>query len=57
MLFNDYDIRGVVNLAVEIYADNSIKIPETFVNTNVVSTLTLIVVAYKHWMTGRNNVK
>lgn len=57
MLFNDYDIRGVVNLAVESYADNSIKIPETIVNTNVVSTLTLIVVAYKHWMTGRNNVK
>ncbi|WP_428026086.1 dTDP-glucose 4,6-dehydratase [Arcobacter sp.] len=49
-IFNQYDIRGVIHFAAESHVDNSIKMPEIFIETNVKGTFTLIDVAYKYWM-------
>lgn len=50
LLFEQYDIRGVIHFAAESHVDNSIKNPGVFVQTNVNGTFTLIDVAYKAWM-------
>lgn len=49
-IFNEYDIQGVIHFAAESHADNSIKNPGVFIETNVTGTFTLIDVAYKYWM-------
>lgn len=50
LIFNEYDIRGVIHFAAESHVDNSIKNPSIFIETNVNGTFTLLDVAYKHWM-------
>lgn len=49
-IFNDFDIRGVINFAAESHVDNSIKNPEVFIHTNVNGTFNLLHNAFKHWM-------
>ncbi|MBV5277901.1 MAG: dTDP-glucose 4,6-dehydratase [Campylobacteraceae bacterium] len=50
ILFNEYDIQGVIHFAAESHVDNSIKNPGVFIETNVNGTFILIDVAYKYWM-------
>ncbi|MBN2768497.1 MAG: GDP-mannose 4,6-dehydratase, partial [Campylobacterales bacterium] len=50
LIFERYDIKGVIHFAAESHVDNSIKNPGVFVQTNVNGTYTLIDIAYKHWM-------
>ena len=56
-LFNQYDIRGVIHFAAESHVDNSIKNPKAFIQTNIEGTFTLLNAAFKHWMSGTNQVK
>ena len=56
-LFEEYDIRGVIHFAAESHVDNSIKNPLAFIRTNIEGTFTLINTAYRHWMSGPNQVK
>ena len=56
-LFNQYDIRGVIHFAAESHVDNSIKNPKAFIQTNIEGTFTLLNAAFKHWMSGPNQVK
>ena len=56
-LFNQYDIRGVIHFAAESHVDNSIKNPKAFIKTNIEGTFTLLNAAFKHWMSGPNQVK
>ena len=56
-LFEEYDIRGVIHFAAESHVDNSIKNPLAFIRTNIEGTFTLINTAYRHWMSGSNQVK
>ena len=49
-VFEDYDIKGVINFAAESHVDNSILNPEKFLQTNIMGTFNLIDQAYKHWM-------
>jgi len=50
LIFNEYDIGGVIHFAAESHVDNSIKNPGVFIETNVTGTYTLIDVAQKYWM-------
>lgn len=56
-LFEEYDIRGVIHFAAESHVDNSIKNPLAFIRANIEGTFTLINTAYRHWMSGPNQVK
>lgn len=56
-LFNQHDIRGVIHFAAESHVDNSIKNPKAFIKTNIEGTFTLLNAAFKHWMSGPNQVK
>ena len=56
-LFNQYDICGVIHFAAESHVDNSIKNPKAFIQTNIEGTFTLLNAAFKHWMSGPNQVK
>jgi len=49
-IFDEFDIKGVIHFAAESHVDNSIKMPDIFVNTNINGTFTLLDVAYKKWM-------
>ncbi|MEW5818778.1 MAG: dTDP-glucose 4,6-dehydratase, partial [Cyanobacteriota bacterium] len=53
-LFNEYDLKGVINFAAESHVDNSIINPEVFVRTNIYGTLTLLESARKHWLKEPN---
>lgn len=48
-LFNDYRPDAVLNLAAESHVDRSITGPETFIQTNIVGTFTLLDCAYSYW--------
>jgi len=50
LIFNEYDIKGVIHFAAESHVDNSIKNPGVFIETNVNGTFTLLDVAQKYWM-------
>lgn len=56
-LFNEYDIRGVINFAAESHVDNSITGPKAFIETNVLGTFTLLDVARNYWMSAPNQYK
>lgn len=56
-LFSEYDFKGVIHFAAESHVDNSIKNPDTFIQTNIVGTFNLLDVSYKAWMNGPNDVK
>ncbi len=50
VIFEDYDIQGVIHFAAESHVDNSIKNPGVFIETNVNGTYTLVDVAKNYWM-------
>lgn len=41
-VFNNYRIDSIIHLAAESHVDNSIKNPETFLNTNILGTFNLL---------------
>ncbi len=49
-IFNEYNIQGVIHFAAESHVDNSINNPESFIQTNVNGTFTLVDVAKNYWM-------
>ena len=49
-LLRDYKIDTVVHFAAESHVDNSISGPETFIQTNIVGTYTLLEAARKYWL-------
>lgn len=57
ILFEKYDIQGVIHFAAESHVDNSIKNPKAFVNTNLLGTFHLLETARKHWMMAPNQIK
>ena len=48
-IFEKYDIDTVVHFAAESHVDRSILNPETFINTNVLGTFTLLETARNAW--------
>ena len=51
-LFESSDIDGVVHFAAESHVDRSIRMPDLFVRTNVLGTLSLLDAARAAWGTG-----
>ena len=49
-LFNTYRFSSVIHFAAESHVDNSIKHPDTFINTNIYGTFNILNVAKNHWM-------
>jgi len=49
-LFETYNFSSVIHFAAESHVDNSIKNPDTFINTNVYGTFNLIHTAKRYWM-------
>ena len=41
-MFNNYRIDSIIHLVAENHVDNSIKNPETFLNTNILGTFNLL---------------
>ena len=54
-IFCKYDIDTFIHFAAESHVDRSILQPETFLQTNVMGTFTLLDVAKTHWK-DRNDV-
>jgi len=48
-LFNEFKFEGVIHFAAESHVDNSIENPDTFIQTNVFGTFTLLDVARTFW--------
>lgn len=48
-IFQKYDIKGVIHFAAESHVDNSIARPDSFIQTNIYGTFTLLDVARKYW--------
>ena len=53
-LFNKHKINGVIHFAAESHVDNSIENPDTFIQTNVFGTFTLLSVAKSFWIESPN---
>lgn len=56
-LFNEYRFNGVIHFAAESHVDNSIERPDTFIQTNVFGTFTLLDVAKTFWKDSTNKTK
>jgi dTDP-glucose 4,6-dehydratase len=56
-LFNEHRFSGVVHFAAESHVDNSIASPDTFIQTNVFGTFTLLDVAKTFWMDSSHKPK
>lgn len=56
-LFTQYNIQGVIHFAAESHVDNSIKSPQTFIQTNIIGTFNLIETARQHWMEAPHQPK
>jgi dTDP-glucose 4,6-dehydratase len=52
-LAKQYEITHVVNFAAETHVDNSIKSPDSFVQTNVVGTHNLLYTFYEYWKNSK----
>jgi dTDP-glucose 4,6-dehydratase len=50
-LFAEYHPQGVIHLAAESHVDRSIDAPDTFIQTNVVGTTTLLSESLAYWRT------
>jgi len=48
-VFVDYNITDIIHLAAESHVDNSIKNPTTFIDTNIVGTHNLLILAKKYF--------
>lgn len=55
ILFQEYNIDGVIHLAAESHVDRSIKDPFSFAKTNVLGTLSLLQAAKKYWKDDFSN--
>lgn len=53
-LFQEYDIRYVVNFAAESHVDRSIEEPQLFLVTNILGTQNLLDTARRFWVTGKD---
>lgn len=51
-LFKIHQFSGVIHFAAESHVDNSIKHPDTFINTNIYGTFNLLNTAKNYWMDG-----
>ncbi|MDP5081740.1 MAG: dTDP-glucose 4,6-dehydratase [Winogradskyella sp.] len=49
-LFETFNFSGVIHFAAESHVDNSIKNPDTFINTNIYGTFNLLNTAKNYWM-------
>ena len=56
-LFSEHRFGGVVHFAAESHVDNSIASPDTFIQTNVFGTFTLLDVAKTFWMDSAHKPK
>ena len=56
-LFETYNFSAVIHFAAESHVDNSIKNPDTFINTNVYGTFNLLNTAKNQWMDAPFSVK
>ena len=56
-LFKKYTFSGVIHFAAESHVDNSIKNPDTFIQTNINGTFNLLDVAKNFWMDAPNLYK
>lgn len=54
-LFEEWEIDGVIHFAAESHVDRSIENPNTFIETNVNGTFTLLDVAKNHWLKQSEN--
>lgn len=48
-LFQKYQLTGVIHLAAESHVDRSIENPLSFIETNIIGTVTLLNAARKYW--------
>lgn len=53
-IFSKYDIDYVVNFAAESHVDRSIENPKLFLETNILGTQTLLDIAKKFWIVGKD---
>ncbi|MGL5937987.1 MAG: dTDP-glucose 4,6-dehydratase [Phocaeicola sp.] len=53
-LFTEYKFNCIVNFAAESHVDRSIENPQLFLKTNILGTQTLLDVARKAWVTGKD---
>jgi len=51
-LFKTYNFKSVIHFAAESHVDNSIKIPDAFINTNIYGTFNVLNIAKNYWMDG-----
>jgi len=56
-LFAKYNFNGVIHFAAESHVDNSIESPDTFLQTNIFGTFTLLEIAKTFWMESPNKIK
>lgn len=54
-LFQQYDFTGVIHLAAESHVDRSIANPLSFIETNIVGTVTLLNAARHAWASNQEN--
>ena len=50
-LFSEHQPQGMIHLAAESHVDRSIDAPDTFIQTNVVGTTTLLNESLAYWRT------
>ena len=55
-LFAKFQFNGVIHFAAESHVDNSIEAPDTFLQTNIFGTFTLLDVAKSFWMDSPNKI-
>ncbi len=48
-VFQRYEFDAIIHFAAESHVDNSISVPEEFIETNVVGTYQLLEMAHRHW--------
>ena len=56
-IFEEFKINSVIHFAAESHVDNSIASPDSFMQTNIMGTFTLLDVARKKWMLEPFKVK
>jgi len=56
-LFEFYEPDAVINLAAESHVDRSIDDPDSFIQTNIVGTYTLLESAYEYWYSSTSAKK
>ncbi len=56
-IFLEYKIKGVIHFAAESHVDNSIESPDSFIETNIKGTFTLLETARKYWLDSGNRLQ